>query len=128
MPLSNGAYMARTSAQYRLRSRRETGSTSVSLGVNRSDSTRAFRLGWDVRPDIDAIAPSATSRPTSAASITLAAWAPPMSWVWKWIGMPTSFLSASTSFAAAYGLHNPAMSLMAIRLAPRFSRSLAIEM
>ena len=42
-----------------------SGSSPVSRGVNRSDSTIAFRLGCEVRPDIDAIAPSAMSRPTS---------------------------------------------------------------
>ena len=35
------------------------------------------------RPDIDAIAPSAISRPTSEPRSTLATWPPPASWVWK---------------------------------------------
>ena len=87
----------------------------------------ALRLGCEVRPDIDATAPSATSSPTAADISTLAAWEPPMSWVWKWIGRPTSWRSVSTSFTAAYGLQSPAMSLTAIMLAPRFSRSLAID-
>ena len=73
----------------------------VSRGVNRSDSTMALRLGCEVRPDIDAIAPSATSSPTSAPARTLAAWAPPMSWVWKWTGMPTSSRRVLISFSAA---------------------------
>ena len=97
----------------------------MSRGVNRSDSTIAFKLGCEVRPAIEATAPSATSRPTSAPRKTLAACAPPMSWVWKWIGTPTSSRRALISRSAAIGLHRPAMSLIAIRLAPRFSSSLA---
>jgi len=53
----------------------------VMRGVKRSDSTIALKLGCEVRPDIEAIAPSAMSSPTAAPLRTLAAWAPPMSWV-----------------------------------------------
>ena len=49
--------------------------------VKRSDSTIALKLGCEVRPDIEAMAPSAMSSPTSAPLRMLAAWAPPMSWV-----------------------------------------------
>ena len=97
----------------------------MSRGVNRSDSTSAFKLGCEVKPAIEATAPSATSRPTWAPRSTLAACAPPMSCVWKWIGTPTSSRRALISRSAAIGLHRPAMSLMAIRFAPRFSSSLA---
>ena len=73
----------------------------VSRGVNRSDSTTALRLGWEVNPDIEAMAPSAISSPTSAPFRMLAAWAPPISWVWKWTGRPTSWRKVLTRISAA---------------------------
>ena len=68
---------------------------------------------------------STIDTPSSAASSSEAIWPPAQSCVWKWIGMPISCCSACTSFCAAYGLHSPAMSLMASRLAPSFSSCLA---
>ena len=97
----------------------------VSRLVNRRASTIAFRFGWLVPPDIAAIAPSAMSSFSSAASRIDAACMPAVSCVWKWIGMPISCLSVLTSSSAAYGLHRPAMSLMARMCAPSFSSSLA---
>ena len=89
-------------------------------------ATIEFKFGWLVVPLIDAIAPSATCTPASAAFSTLAALIPLVSCVWKWIGIPTSCRSVLTSFSAAYGLHNPAMSLIAKTCAPIRSSSRAI--
>ena len=66
-----------------------------------SAATIEFRFGWLVVPLIEAMAPSATSTPASAAFRIEAALMPLVSCVWKWIGMPTSCRSAFTSFSAA---------------------------
>ena len=74
----------------------------VSRGVKRSDSTSAFRLGCEVRPDIDGHGAVGDVEPDLGRPCrTLAAWAPPMSCVWKWIGTPTSSRRALTSVSAA---------------------------
>src|SRR5207244_8254655 len=88
-------------------------SSCVSRGVCRSAATMEFRLGWLVPPLTAATAASATSAPASAAFRTEAALMPLVSWVWKWIGTPTSCRRAFTNSKAAYGLHKPAISLMA---------------
>ena len=66
------------------------------------------------------------STPASLARRMLPALMPLVSCVWKWIGTPTSSRSAFTSAYAAYGLHRPAMSLMARMCVPIFTSSLAI--
>ena len=61
-----------------------------------------FRFGWLVVPLIEATAPSATSHAgVGGLAEREAALMPLVSWVWKWIGMPTSSRSAFTSFSAA---------------------------
>ncbi len=70
-------------------------------------------FGCEVRPLIESSAASNASTPACTAASTLAAAAPLVSWVWKWIGRPVSSRSALTSAAAARGLHTPAMSLIA---------------
>jgi len=64
-------------------------------------STSALRFGWLVRPEKGAMAASTTRAPARAASRALASPAAEVSWVWKWIGRPTSPRSAFTSAAAA---------------------------
>ena len=55
----------------------------VSRGVRSSAATTEFRFGWLVEPLMEAMAPSATSTPASAAFSTDAALMPLVSWVWK---------------------------------------------
>ena len=85
------------------------------------------RLGCEVRPLIESIAASTASTPASTAASTLAADAPLVSWVWKWMGMAISCLSAVTRVRAAAGLQRPAMSLMPRMCAPAASSSRASE-
>ena len=61
-------------------------------------------FGWLVMPDSGAIAQSTIETPSSAALMYEAIWPPAQSWVWKWIGMPTSCLSAWTSTLRRIGL------------------------
>ena len=51
---------------------------------------------------------------------------PLVSWVWKWIGRPTSSFSVLTRVKAAEGLRSPAMSLMPRMWAPAALSSLAM--
>ncbi len=81
---------------------------------------------WEVRPDSASIAASAASTPASLAASTDAEEMPEVSWVWKWIGMVISSLSARTSAPAAAGLTSPPMSLMHRTCAPSASSSFAI--
>ena len=74
---------------------------SVSRAVNSKAAIIELRLGWEVEPDMPEMAPSATSTPASAARSTEAALSPEVSWVWKWMGMPISALSARNSTSAA---------------------------
>ena len=100
-------------------------SQPVARGVCSRAATTELRLGWLVEPDIEAIARSTMSTPASLAARTEADATPLVSWVWKWIGIPTVSLSARTSFAAAAGRQSPAMSLIARKWAPIRSSSLA---
>ena len=64
----------------------------MSRGPWRSASTIEPRLGCEVSPLIESIAPSTASAPASTAASTLAAAMPLVSCVWKWIGSPISSL------------------------------------
>ena len=55
------------------------------------------QFGWDVLPLMLAMARSTTSTPASEARRILPEFTPLVSWVWKWMGMPTSSLSAFTN-------------------------------
>ena len=90
-------------------------------------ATSEFRLGWAVRPEREERAASTTSTPAAAASSSEAEATPEVSWVWRWTGMPTSYLSAVTSLRAAMGFSSPAMSLIARKWAPIRSSSLASD-
>ena len=70
----------------------------MSRGVFWSAATTELRLGCEVLPLMDESAKSTTSTPASLARRMLAALMPLVSWVWKWMGMPTSSFSALTSF------------------------------
>ena len=83
--------------------RSASGSSPVSRGACRSASTIEPRFGCEVSPLIESIAASTASQPASIASRMLAAAMPLVSCVWKWIGRPTSSLSAFTSAYAARG-------------------------
>jgi hypothetical protein len=52
------------------------------------------RQGCEVPPEKASMAASIASTPASAAARIVAAPAPEVSWVWKWIGSPTSSRSA----------------------------------
>ncbi len=97
----------------------------MSRGPWASACTSEPRFGCEVSPLIESMAASTASTPASTAASTLAAAMPLVSWVWKWIGMPTSCLSAVTSLRAASGLHSPPMSLMPSTWAPAASSSFA---
>ena len=88
-----------------------SGSRPVSRSVWRSASTIEPRQGCEVRPDMASMAASTASTPASTAASTLAPAMPEVSWVWKWIGRPTSSLSALIRTRAAAGCSRPAMSL-----------------
>ena len=79
----------------------------MSRSVCRSASTIEPRQGCEVPPEKASIAASTASTPGSAAARTVAAAMPLVSWVWKWIGRPTSSFSALTSAQAAGGLQQP---------------------
>ena len=84
-----------------------SGSRPVSRSVWRSASTIEPRQGCEVRPDMASMAASTASTPASTAASTLAPAMPEVSWVWKWIGRPTSSLSALIRTRAAAGRSRP---------------------
>ncbi len=53
-----------------------------------------LRFGWEVEPDMEAMARSAMSTPARDAAMTEAALRPEVSWVWKWMGIPISCFRA----------------------------------
>ena len=91
----------RTSSQYVAVSSSLSKSSPVSRSVNRIASTSALRLGCAVFPASEEKAQSTISTPSSAASRYDPICPPAESWVWKWIGTPTSCRSARTSCFAA---------------------------
>ncbi len=82
-------------------------SRPVSRSVWRSASTIEPRQGCDVPPEKASIAASTASTPASQAARTVAAAAPEVSWVWKWIGRPSSCFSVLISSLAAAGFIRP---------------------
>jgi hypothetical protein len=93
-------------------------SRPVSRSVWRSASTMDPRQGCEVPPENASIAASTASTPASQAARMVAAAAPLVSWVWKWIGSPTSCFSALTRTRAAAGFSSPAMSFSPSTWAP----------
>ncbi len=83
-------------------------------------------VAWLVLPENASIATSAASTPASVAARIVAQAMPAVSWVWKWIGSPTSSLSARISTRAAAGFISPAMSLTPSTCAPAASSALAM--
>src|SRR5262249_11904172 len=63
-------------------------------------------LGWGAAPPPAPRAVPKIPPPASAANSSDAICPPAVSWVWKWIGMPTASFSAFTSARAAYGRHS----------------------
>ena len=72
-------------------------SSPVSRSVRARASTIEPRQGCEVLPERLSIAASTASTPAREAARMLAAAMPLVSWVWKWIGRPTSSLSVLTS-------------------------------
>ena len=72
-------------------------SSPVSRSVRASASTIEPRQGCEVLPEKLSIAASTASTPAREAARMLAAAMPLVSWVWKWIGRPTSSFSVLTS-------------------------------
>ncbi len=101
-------------------------SSPVSRSVPRRASTMEPSVGCEVLPESASIAASTASTPASEAASTVAIEPPAVSWVWKWIGSPTSSFSAVNSRVAAAGFSSPAMSLSPSTCAPAASSSLAM--
>ena len=101
-------------------------SSPVSRSVRASASTIEPRQGCEVSPEKLSIAASTASTPAREAARMLPAATPLVSWVWKWIGRPTSSFSVLTSVKAAEGFSSPAMSLMPRMCAPASRSSLAM--
>ena len=93
-------------------------SIPVSRSVWRSASTIDPRQGCEVPPENASIAASTASTPASQAARIVAAPAPLVSCVWKWMGSPTSWRSVRTSSRAAVGFMSPAMSFSPSTCAP----------
>ena len=100
-------------------------SSPVSRSPPRSAAATEPRQGCDVPPDSASMQRSTASTPASLAASTLAAATPEVSWVWKWMGRPTSSRSVLISTRAASGLHRPPMSLTPRMWQPAASSSLA---
>ncbi len=102
---------------------------AASRPVSRSDPRRAStsepRQGWEVTPLMGSMAASKASTPASTAARMVAPAMPEVSWVCRWMGMPTACFSSVTSLRAAAGLSSPAMSLIARMWQPAFSSCLA---
>jgi hypothetical protein len=65
------------------------------------------RQGCEVPPEKASIAASTASTPASQAASTVAPAMPLVSWVWKWIGRPTSCFSALDKDAGRGGFQQP---------------------
>ena len=83
-------------------------------------------VACDVLPESASMAQSTASTPASAAARIVAQAMPAVSWVWKWIGSPTSSFSALIRIVAAAGFNKPAMSFSPSTWAPAASSSFAI--
>ena len=101
-------------------------SRPVSRSVWASASTTDPKVGWLVLPDSASIAQSTASTPASAAARIVAPPMPLVSWVWKWIGSPTSSFSALIRMRAAGGFSRPAMSFRPSTCAPAAFSSCAV--